>query len=227
MIVKKFDVFLEKFREPKKPISTYFTKRINISKIELENICTKMNIPFEGIKYLSSGQYGNAYKVGDKVLKITSDRLEAKTVFNMIKSGQYDGVVEYYKIVKYNDLYLILMEYVYPLDKYIKKISDESILNYLYAIIDIIYDNWANISSKEILEKTIEDVYDVPKSGFKRYIIGKLWDLISKLKTNFKDKKELDIHPHNMGFNKNMELLIFDIRDYSNWQKNNDIETIK
>ncbi len=227
MIIDKFDRFLERFREPKKPISTYFTKRIDISKIELENICNKLNIPFEGIKYLSSGQYGNAYKIGDKVLKITSDRLEAKTVFNMIKSGQYEGVVKYYKVVKYNDVYLILMEYVYPLDKYIKKINDDSILNYLYHILYLLQQKWNIISSKEILEKTIEDVYDVPKSGFKRYIIDELWNLIDKLKKNFKDKKELDIHPHNMGFNKNKELLIFDIRNYSNWQKTNDIETIK
>lgn len=184
-----------------------------------------MDIPFEGIKFLSSGQYGNAYKVGDKVLKITSDRLEAKTVFNMIKSGQYEGVVKYYKVVKYDDVYLILMEHLYTLDKYIKKIDDD--LDYLYKITEMIYDNWASISSKETLEKIIEDVYDVPKHGFKRYIINKLWNLINKLKKNFKDKRELDIHPHNIGFNKNMELLIFDIRNDSNRQKFNDIETIK
>lgn len=223
MLIKKF----EKFREPKKPASDYFTKRISVSKIELEKICLKMEIPFDQTKFLSAGSFGNAYKVGDdKVLKITYDRIEAKCVYNIIKSGQYNGVVNYYKILKYNNLYLILMEYVYPLDKYIKKIGDESMMGYMYAITDIVYYQWSKITSKNSLETLIEDKYDVPMSGFKRYIIGKLWKLIEKLKSNFK-KGKIDMHPYNLGFNKNKELLMFDMRDESaNRQKFNDIKTV-
>lgn len=223
MLIKKF----EKFREPKKPISTYFTKRIDISKIELEDICIKMDIPFDQTKFLSAGSFGNAYKVGDdKVLKITSDPIEAKCVYGIIKAGQYNGVVNYYKILRYKSMYLILMDYVYPLDKYIKKIDDESILTYMYAITDLIFTKWSEIVSKDSLEEIIENEYDVPQSGFKRYIIGKLWDLVEKLKQNF-EKSKLDIHPYNLGFSKDKDLLMFDIRDESNRQKFNDIMTIK
>ena len=50
---------------------------------------------FNDIEYISSGNYGDAYKINDKVLKITSDVREYVDVKNIIGKNK-PGIVKYF-----------------------------------------------------------------------------------------------------------------------------------
>ena len=74
---------LKEFRylKPKHP---YGSKSISLSKIELGDICQKLNIDINKVKFLSSGSYGNVYSFDNKVLKVTTDKREAKMALDLI-----------------------------------------------------------------------------------------------------------------------------------------------
>lgn len=61
-----------------------FEKYWKIPKTKLEEICDSLKLDFNDIEYISSGNYGDAYKINDKVLKITSDVREYVDVKDII-----------------------------------------------------------------------------------------------------------------------------------------------
>lgn len=68
------------------------------------DICQKLNLNTSDIKYIGSGSYGNAYKVGNKVVKITTHKDEAKSIFDLIKKNiETDNIVKYYSVNIYFD----------------------------------------------------------------------------------------------------------------------------
>lgn len=68
MFLKKYELF------------EYYSKTLRISYIHLNEICKLLRLDINNIKFLSSGYYGNAYRIGDKVLKITNDLREANVL---------------------------------------------------------------------------------------------------------------------------------------------------
>ena len=210
--------YLLEWREYKKVKSNYYTKRIPISKIQLEDICDKLNLPSKNIKFLSSGKYGNAYKIDNKVLKITTDKTEANSISNLISSNiSNKSIVKYYSINRYkigNEfVYIILMDYLKPI---MDNINNNNYYDFITLILDIIYDNWNNISISEFYEY-IEEIYSIDKlPKLAKDLISKFWNLYNNLKYL---EKCPDLHYNNLGIDKNNNIVIFDFTDFKKIKK--------
>lgn len=211
--ITKFESFITENRESKKPKSVYFTKRIPITKLDLEHICQNLNLPFEKVKFLSAGSFGNAYKVGDKVLKISLDKTEAKSVYELLQKKQNESVIKYYDVSRYkmdkSFVYVIVMDYATPLVKYITKLKNEDITDFLEYCTEIFFSNWGKIESEEDFIERIQQEYDfdvIPKLASD--IAFKLWTLYDNLKGEFKTFP--DIHIYNLGIKEDGELVMFD-----------------
>lgn len=206
------------WREYKKTKSNYYTKRIPISKIQLEDICDKLNLHNKNIKFLSSGKYGNAYKIDDKVLKITSDKTEANSISNLISSNiSNESIVKYYSINRYKLgsewVYIILMDYLTPIMDYI---NNSNYYDFTTTICNIIYDNWDEMSISEFNEY-IEEIYSIDKlPKLAKDIISKFWKLYNDLKYL---KKCPDLHYNNLGIDKNGNIVLFDFTDFKRINK--------
>ena len=210
--------YLLEWREYKKIKSNYYTKRIPISKIQLEDICDKLDLSNKDIKFLSSGRYGNAYRIGDKVLKITTDKTEANSISSLISSNiNNDSIVKYYSINRYKlgkeFVYVILMDYLKPIMDYI---SNNGYYNFINLILDIIYDNWNDMSISKFNEH-IEKEYSIDRlPKLAKDIISKFWKLYNDLKHL---KKCPDLHYNNLGIDKNGNIVMFDFTDFRRMKK--------
>lgn len=212
--------------ESKKPKSDYFSKKITISKPQLEQICDFLNLPFDEVKFLSSGAYGNAYQIGDKVLKLTTDKQEAKSVYDILKYEQNESIVRYYDISRYklNNrlIYVILMDKVTPLDKYmsrIKNIDFGTLDEYIDDVTDLMMDEWNNMKTKKDFLKLIDEDkgWDVPTSRFMKKITDDLWDLYVNLRHFIKTTP--DVHSLNLGYTDDGRLVLFDVAELTNVRK--------
>lgn len=214
--------FINEWKEYKKPKSNYFTKKVNISKIELEDICDILNIN-DDPKFISSGKYGNAYKIGNKVLKITTDLMEAKSIYSIVNSkNNNNSIVKYYSINRYKlrgkFVYIIIMDYVETITNYLNKYKyKKEYIELISDCIDIILSN--NIRSKEDINNELNDYGWIKYNNF---FIDKIWNLFK----NIKNIKDLDIHIDNIGI-KNGEFILFDYREYCQLNKFDSPEIIK
>lgn len=211
--INKAADLLGEAREEKKPKSVYFTKRIQISKMDLDAICNELDLPFEELKFLSSGSFGNAYKVGDKVLKITTDKREAKTVYELLDEEQNESVIKYYDVSRYklknSYVYVIVMDYAKPLDRYLDEIG---LTEFVDDITGVFFTEWGKLNSiddyiNEILEQT---GWEIPKAGFGKIAVEKLWKMYENL--NYLDSCP-DFHIHNIGIKDNKDFVMFDFCD--------------
>ena len=126
---------LKKYLKPKHP---YGSKTIKMSKVELDKICQKLNI--KDIEYISSGSYGDAYSFDDKVMKITTDKREAKFAYDFI--GVDDPhLIKYYNVYRYEKYYVIIMDKVTPLKQYLRSINYKN-FEFLKNLIYIIRNYW-------------------------------------------------------------------------------------
>lgn len=201
--------FIKEWREYKKPKSDYYTKRINISKLELGDICALLNIK-EIPKFISSGRFGNAYKIGDKVLKISTDNREAKSVSTIINSGfDNDSIVKYHSInrykLKHQFVYIIIMDWVESISEYLKKYKDSNLYkDFISDCCEAIYNNWKEIKSKDFLREIINNWGWISED----FWIDRFWNLVNNLReTNYQD-----LHLDNLGIKKG-ELVLFDYCD--------------
>ena len=85
--------YLKPFNELKewknlKPYHPYGSKAIQVSKVELNDICQKIDLDPNQVSYVASGMFGNAYLVGeDMVLKITLDKREAQMALEKLPNN--------------------------------------------------------------------------------------------------------------------------------------------
>lgn len=214
---------LNEYREYKKPKSNYH-RVIDISKIELRDICVKLNLNANDIKYLGSGCYGNAYKVDDKVLKITEHKDEAKSVHDLIKHNiQIPGIIKYYSVNMFKHkkgyLYVIVMDYVQPLDNFLEKkfgnYNDvQKLINFM---LDIIWEKWDKLKLYKYFVNLVNKKYDSTNKTV-AYFIDKIWDLFQNLQPYLPHCP--DLHTGNIGVKDN-KFIYFDyarceyVRKYS------------
>ena len=143
-------------------------KVIELDDVVLNKITNKLNV--DNLKYLKSGEYGDAYNIGnDKILKLTTDRSEAlesqkiKGKFNKHLADIYNVYEVNYTIAGVNKkIYAILLEYL-DVDKnkftnYIKNINEYFREKTDTIILDIIDDyhfnrNVYNNEYKEYVEE--------------------------------------------------------------------------
>lgn len=189
------------------------TKALYVSKLDLENICNLVDLPYEEVQFLSSGIYGNAYRVGNKVLKITTDKSEAKSVYQILQSHQQKGIVKYYDISMYkmrNEyVYIIIMDYIEPLIPKIKKMryhAKNNLIDFAWCLTDTIFYNWGKLDKKQYLEQVASE-YVIPTDGFDKVMLDGIWKLYNHLKTM---KTAPDFHPNNIGVDKKGNFVMFD-----------------
>lgn len=217
---------LNEYREHKKSKS-YYIKLFDISKIELRDLCLKLNLN-EEIKYLGSGAWGNAYKVGDKVLKITDHKNEAKSIYDLIEnSPKNSSIVTYYSVNMFKHkgeyLYAIVMDYIPPLEMFLKKKYDnyKGICEMVDFILDILFDNWGNLKSYTEFTKLISVEYKIYDKTI--YFIKNFWILYKNL--SFLPSCP-DLHIGNIGI-KNDKFILFDYSKLKYIRKFNEPSILK
>ena len=198
---------LKEFRylKPKHP---YGSKSISLSKIELGDICQKLNIDINKVKFLSSGSYGNAYSFDNKVLKVTTDKREAKMASDLIKNANI-SVVKYYNVFRYQSkglmLWVIIMDRVEGLNDFFNKMKyGRGYESLAYLATDIIFHNWGSLEKEDYIN-SIEEEYNLDKP-FSKKLVTQIWNCYF----NLKDLPKLDFHNYNLGYNIDGELVLFD-----------------
>jgi hypothetical protein len=206
-VIMKYLKELKEFRylKPKHP---YGSKSISLSKIELGDICQKLNIDINKVKFLSSGSYGNAYSFDNKVLKVTTDKREAKMASDLIKNANI-SVVKYYNVFRYQSkglmLWVIIMDRVEVLNDFIDKMKyDQGYKSLVDLATDIIFYNWGSLEKEEYING-IEEEYNLDKP-FSKKLVTQIWNCYF----NLKDLPKLDFHNYNLGYNSDGELVLFD-----------------
>lgn len=93
-------------------------------KLVMEKIRNRMGLT-EEIKYINSGSWGMAFKIGDKVIKLTSNREEVSVAKKLV-GKEIPNVVNYYQILYIEEygIWAILMDLVNMLSKKEKFLID-------------------------------------------------------------------------------------------------------
>lgn len=207
-----------------KQFEAYGDKKLPITKIDLQLICDRVGLDFDSTKYLTSGSFGNAYKCGDKVLKITSDKREANDVLKCIKSP-IPGIVKYYSISRYRkrggEYYVIIMDYALPIIDYIKgvkKVTEHGFHEFLQATMDVLTYNWEKKPTLDEYHDLIEQegwaVNAIPMS---RDLADRMYYLYKRISKRLKDNP--DFHPWNVGVMPNGELVLFDFNTFTRFTR--------
>lgn len=168
------------------------------SELTKEQFYKKHNINEDEMQWLGSGDFGNAYYIGNnKVLKITNSKKEydlAKKI--MPKNKELSGFVDYYDAEKINNEYMIIMEMLK---------TDPKIENDFYEL--------ENILSKQSLPIVYIDQYlDTDELDLDNNMLN----FINNIEDIVRSYKKLgvlaaDIHPDNLGYDKNHKIKAFDI----------------
>lgn len=128
-------------------------------------------IPISGAKRIESGGMGAAYLLKDStILKVTSDEAEAKASAHMIgKNAKHIVTIkDVFKFPhdKHGQLYGIVQERLYPLDKQISS-KIEASLKHIFTVLDgdwyVLSRSWEEI--KSILDDSIIKIYNKEKDG--------------------------------------------------------------
>jgi len=145
----------------------------------VDDIKNRMGLKKE-IKYLDSGMWGMAFKVGRKVIKLTSNREEVGVAKKLI-GKKISNVVNYYELIKIEEysIWAILMDFAEPLSK-----REQSIIQKIESCLDI----------DELIEE-IEGT-DIKKSEAK-----KIWREYKDLEESLENSgiSTADMHWGNIG----------------------------
>ena len=156
-----------------------------MDKIVSKNILHQFMITnkiFGNYRYIGEGSNGFVYHINDQVIKITEDNSEIETA-EYFYNHPHINIVEYYMVDIIDNIGIINMEYVTPLDS----IKDKKLINKWH---DLINPNSLTIFSPK-LEEYRMDILDLRSSY------------------NF-DVREL--HWRNCGFNIDGKIKFFDMR---------------
>lgn len=161
-----------KFKELKSPVKTL--------KNVMKELRDEMGLE-ENIEYLDSGMWGMAFKVGNKVIKLTSNREEVKVAKSLI-GKKIPYIVNYYKVVpvKGYGIWAILMDLIKPLSK-----KEKSIFQIFEYCID-----WEDV------------IKEIEESDYSKSYVKSLWEKYLELENGL-DKSGIpkaDMHSENIGW---------------------------
>lgn len=215
------EFLLENF---KKPWVTSLPKGTSSSELYryVNYIANQLGEELVGEFNLGSGTYGTAFELkSGKVLKLTEDQNEAKMA-QWLKNHNTTYLINCYSIYEVipDNLYVLLMDKLDMLDEkdVDLRIIWDNILTYinyspevilsqdLNGIINEISSDVDIIDDYEMIKNYIEDNWDS--------IYGITKELIS-LNIMFPD-----IHTGNLGYDKNHNIIYFDVREMKKKQKN-------
>src|SRR5690554_3587005 len=194
-------------------------KVIELDDIVLNKIKKELNVNI--LKYLKSGEYGDAYNIGNnKVLKLTTDKSEALES-QKIKGKINKHLADIYNVYEVNytiagdnkKIYVILLEFL-DVDKdrftdYIKNINEYFRDKTDTIILDIIDDYHFNRNVYNNEYK--EHVQEFLKLGNEESrFLEDFLNIIDELKTNNMNTADY-VNMGNLGYKKNGKLGYFDL----------------
>jgi len=160
----------------------------------------KHNIDEDEMHWLGSGDFGNAYNIGNnKVLKITRSKEEFDIAKNIInRNSELDGFVDYYTAEKVGSDYMIIMELLDTPGDIEDKFNELTLILEEQGIPISYIDQYLDADELDLdndMIKFISDIEDVARSYRKLGI------------------EASDIRSDNLGYDKNKKLKAFDIFD--------------
>lgn len=199
--------------------------------ISVEKIAKKFGLD-DNIEKLGGGIFGKAYKIGNKVIKITGDEDEYYNALKLRRKPVTKYIINYYDARRvhndytyagnseyYLDFYILLMDYVVPIS-----LMDDECMIYnrcLYMYNDIMDDYKMN--DVNIFKKNFDEILKQPKYEEKIKKYSELYKIsseffIDKLKQIHELHKEankynistLDAHNNNIGM-KDGHYVFYDI----------------
>ena len=168
---------------------------ISFGRETLKLFCEKYNINLEEVHYLGGGDFGEAYEHKENVIKITTD----KTEYNFSKElvGYQNKPIAKIKLVdEIKNDYFILME---------KVEQKQEIENMFYEIERLAEENDSGI---EYLD--LDDIDNISPE-LKEFGDSLQWIYDFQRRLGI---QRADIKPENLGYNKEGELVCFDISDF-------------
>lgn len=162
----------------------------------IEKWCIKNGIDFDDLSYLGSGDYGQAYSIGnDRVLKITNSKSEYDIAVEIQKSNKYKFISKVYSTEIFDGEMLIVLE---ELD------IDPNIEDMFFELMNILDEHGLSLVYLNHLDLDEVEVSD----DMEKFI----WDLENIID----DCLSLglyapDISPYNLGYSNDGVLKAFDI----------------
>jgi hypothetical protein len=173
--------------------------------IKLKDIITTLNKKYS-LKYIKRGSQGLAFKINNKVLKITKDKEEAKIAQYIISNqSKYFNKIYSVKKIMNSNYYLIISKFVTVLNKKEQDISFKFLID-------------TNINHQEFINQFKD------KSKVK-FIIESINKIISELIKYDLMSYNIDLHSKNLGYDKDI-IVFFDISDSNFYKSINNIPEI-
>ena len=195
--------FIKEFKEKMSEVIQDF------SDVYIDNICESFGEKLSG--KLNSGSFGTAYRTkSGKILKITSDGVEASNSYQLI-GGNYKHIIKTYdvkEVILESDnnsvkIYAILMEYVRPLSNIEKEV---------FGIIRLHFFN----KSQDLMNRRGNLVTYLSYKYDKKEILDALYKFIKSKDSMLEEGYELGLsfkeaHISNLGWDKKGNLVYFDL----------------
>jgi len=181
----------------------------------IENVADELGL--EGkLKAYKGGAFGITFIWGEKTIKITTSKEEAKmtaVIMENQKKKKLDHIIKYDNVLKLKlkkfksskEYYVILMEKIIPLDS---KKCPKDILNFYNDFLDHKFSYVSNIKEiNEITNRILREVKKKKKEDYGNYVL----DMASIIE-NYSSIGIMndDIHAGNLGINSYGQLVSFD-----------------
>lgn len=186
----------------KNNIKKLLREGLETSTLNKKEFFIKNNIDHEELSYLGSGDFGNAYSIGDgRVLKITSSKSEFDFAKELVGKNvpALDGFVDFYDASIVEGEYYIIME----------ELEEDSDIEYLYYQVEELLDNEG--LPIQYLNMLDTDEMDLDEDVLK--FINDMDDINHSYR--YLGIEASDIKPDNLGVDKNGKIKAFDIDDRS------------
>lgn len=185
---------------------TLMEGRVHWSEDEILKYLKLNNIPFNKVSYIGSGEFGNAYWLGNgKVLKITTSESEYE-IASQILNKKLPGLVTFYfaATIGNNFRYALVMD----------EVDTDSSIEDDFSRVEMILSTQGLGISYEGLTYFNEDDYDQSEGELDTKIEKFMWEL----RNIFKSCHEIgiripDINYGNLGYNNAGVLTAFDLHD--------------
>ena len=167
------------------------------------------------LKFLGCGEFGAAFSIGDKVIKITTDTTEASLAKKMTKVVT-NHLINYYSVnsldINGKKLYIIVMDKIKSSES--KMIDKKSLEDILDPIISDISSNLKNLNSLKPNKEINKQNLNIDKKTFDN-LYNQVIEIYKELYKY--EIKESDTHSGNIGYindEDGIRLVHYDIRDF-------------
>jgi serine/threonine protein kinase len=167
--------------------------------ISKEDFLKRNGISEDDLLYMGEGEFGEAYSIDEKVLKITTSPTEYKFMSEVFKNNRkYSNIVNVYDVGRSKDEYYILME----------QVDTDNIEDIFNDMLDVLNSYDYSIADLPYIDIDDEDEFGEVDKNTKQFI-NQLYNVITDYKNLGVYK--MDISPDNLGYDENNILKAFDV----------------